>query len=112
MTTSPNCNAARATRRKYSRAWRQADRQANRQVAIRHGKVAKRADNWARETANTPVATHDVIVFEDLNLVAMTRSAKGTVEKPGTNVAQKAGSNRSSQGRRTVGRPIGSLVLA
>ena len=83
----------RAGKRKYSRAWRQA----NRQVARRHGKVAKRADNWARETANALVAAYDAIVFEDLNLAAMTRSAKGTIEAPGTNVAQKAGLNRSLQ---------------
>lgn len=83
----------RATKSKYSRAWRQA----NRQVARSYGKVARRADNSARETANALVADHDVIVLEDLNLVAMTASAKGTVEEPGSNVAQKAGLNRSLQ---------------
>lgn len=83
----------RATKSKYSRAWRHA----NRQVAKRYGKVARRADNWARETANALVADHGVIVLEDLNLVAMTASAKGTIEDPGSNVAQKAGLSRSLQ---------------
>lgn len=83
----------RATKSKYSRAWRHA----NRQVAKRYGKVARRADNWARETANALVADHGVIVLEDLNLVAMTASANGTIEDPGSNVAQKAGLSRSLQ---------------
>jgi len=83
----------RATKTRYSRAWRHA----NRRVAKTHGKVAERADNWARQTANALVAAHDVIVLEDLNLVAMTRSAKGAIEEPGRGVAQKAGLNRSLQ---------------
>ena len=84
----------RATKTKYSRAWRHA----NRQVAKTHGKVAERADNWARETANALVAAHDVIVLEDLNLVAMTRSAKGTIEEPGRGVAQTLISQRGPDG--------------
>jgi putative transposase len=35
-----------------------------------------------------------VICLEDLNVKGMTRSAKGTAEAPGKNVAQKAGLNR------------------
>ena len=38
---------------------------------------------------------YETIAVEDLRLGNMTRSARGTVEKPGTNVAQKAGLNRS-----------------
>ncbi len=34
------------------------------------------------------------VVLEDLNTAAMTKSARGTVEKPGTNVKQKSGLNR------------------
>ncbi len=34
------------------------------------------------------------VVMEDLNTAGMTKSAKGTVEEPGTNVKQKAGLNR------------------
>jgi putative transposase len=37
----------------------------------------------------------DVIYLEDLKLRNMTASAKGTVDEPGRNVAQKAGLNRS-----------------
>ena len=38
---------------------------------------------------------HDLIALEDLGVKDMTRSAKGTVENPGKNVAQKSGLNRS-----------------
>lgn len=37
----------------------------------------------------------DVIYLEDLKLRNMTASARGTVEEPGSNVAQKAGLNRA-----------------
>jgi len=36
----------------------------------------------------------DVIVFEDLRIANMVRSAKGTIEEPGKNVAAKSGLNR------------------
>ena len=39
--------------------------------------------------------TADTIKIEDLNIQNMTRSASGTVDEPGTNVAQKRGLNRS-----------------
>jgi len=37
---------------------------------------------------------HGLIWFEKLNVTNMTRSAKGTVDQPGTRVRQKAGLNR------------------
>ena len=44
--------------------------------------------------------THGLIVHEDLKIKNMSKSAKGTVENPGKNVAQKSGLNReiSNQG--------------
>lgn len=38
---------------------------------------------------------HGQVCIEDLRVVSMTRSAKGTIEKPGVNVAQKRGLNRA-----------------
>ena len=46
------------------------------------------------KAARRIVASADVIVTEKLNLRGMMRSAKGTVEKPGRNVAAKTGLNR------------------
>jgi putative transposase len=43
------------------------------------------------------VARYGVISLEDLKLVNMTKSAKGTKEAPGRGVAQKRGLNRSLQ---------------
>lgn len=41
------------------------------------------------------VKDHQVIAIEDTRIANMTRSAKGTVDSPGTNVRQKAGLNRT-----------------
>ena len=43
------------------------------------------------------VREHGLIAIEDLNIRNMTASARGTVEKPGTKVSQKAGLNRVIQ---------------
>jgi putative transposase len=51
--------------------------------------------DWLHKVCRTIVGGFDRIVLEALRLRSMTRSAKGTPEKPGTNVAQKAGLNRS-----------------
>ncbi|MBA2576591.1 MAG: transposase, partial [Euzebyaceae bacterium] len=83
----------RARKRKGSRAWRDA----NRRIAREHRKVAARSDNWARDTARLLIARADVVALENLDLKNMTRSAKGTVEDPGSNVAAKAGLNRALQ---------------
>jgi transposase len=37
---------------------------------------------------------YDLVVFEDLRVRAMLRSARGTLDAPGRNVAQKTGLNR------------------
>ena len=38
---------------------------------------------------------HGLVAIEDLRVTTMTRSAKGTIDKPGVNVAQKRGLNRA-----------------
>ena len=49
----------------------------------------------AIDKATTELAlTVDLIRLEDLRVKQMTKSAKGTVQKPGRNVRQKAGLNR------------------
>jgi putative transposase len=47
------------------------------------------------KAAHRIVASADVIGVEKLNLRGMTRSAKGTIEEPGRNVAAKSGLNRA-----------------
>jgi putative transposase len=45
--------------------------------------------SYLHEVAHALVLLYDVIAFERLNLAGMTRSAKGTTEKPGRNVRAK-----------------------
>lgn len=48
-----------------------------------------------KHLATTYATTYATVALEDLNIAGMTRSARGTIEKPGVRVAQKAGLNRS-----------------
>jgi putative transposase len=64
-------------------------------VAAHHGKVRRRRLDHAHKTALDLVRRYDLIAHEDLRITNMTRSASGTVERPGSNVAQKTGLNRS-----------------
>jgi transposase len=57
-------------------------------------KDGDRRKDWVEKTTTDLARRFDVIRVENLNVKGMTRSARGTVEKPGRNVAQKAGLNR------------------
>ena len=60
-------------------------------------KEVDRRKDWTRKTTTSLVRDYDLVAIEDLRVKNMVRSAKGTVEEPGKNVAQKAGLNRSIQ---------------
>jgi putative transposase len=64
-------------------------------VATSHRKVRRQRLDHAHKTARWLVQHHDLIAVEDLKIRNMTRSARGTIAQPGTNVAQKSGLNRS-----------------
>jgi putative transposase len=70
-------------------------RRAKRKLAKLHRKVANRRRDFHHQTARRLVDSCDTIAVEALNVVGMTRSASGTVQEPGRNVAAKAGLNRS-----------------
>jgi transposase len=53
-----------------------------------------RCKDWVEKTTTGLARRFDVIRVENLNVKGMTRSARGTMEKPGRKVAQKAGLNR------------------
>ena len=57
-------------------------------------KQKRRRENAAHQHSRKMVDKAHIVVIEDLNTKDMTRSAKGTVENPGSNVKQKAGLNR------------------
>lgn len=73
----------------------------NRRTRTKHAIARVKARETARrkdaiEKATTELArTCDVVRIEDLRIRQMTKSASGTVEAPGVNVAQKRGLNRS-----------------
>jgi putative transposase len=70
-------------------------RKTARRVAVLHGKVRRQRLDTAHKAALSLVRDYDLIVCEDLRIGNMTRSASGTVEAPGRNVAAKSGLNRS-----------------
>jgi len=53
-----------------------------------------RRKDWVEKTSTDLARRFDVIRVEDLNIPGMTRSAKGTRDRPGTHVRAKAGLNR------------------
>lgn len=63
-------------------------------VARLRARETDRRKDWAEKTGTSLARRFDVIRFEDLRIGQMTRSARGTVEKPGKRVRQKAGLNR------------------
>jgi putative transposase len=72
----------------------------NRGKAVQRLAAFKAAYARARRDAMDKVTTniaknHGVVAMEDLRVRHMTASARGTLEEPGTNVAAKAGLNRS-----------------
>ncbi|UWU17123.1 transposase (plasmid) [Rhizobium sullae] len=58
-------------------------------------RIARRRRDAKHKVTTAVVCRCAVIYLEDLKVKNLTASARGTVEEPGTNVARKAGSNRS-----------------
>jgi IS605 OrfB family transposase len=58
-------------------------------------RLRNRRVDFAHQAAHQLTWSHGLVVVEDLRVQAMARSAKGTVEQPGTHVRQKVGLNRS-----------------
>ena len=59
-----------------------------------HDRTTRRRHAWLRNMA-CQLGTFEHVAFENLNVTAMTRTARGTVENPGRNVAAKSGLNRA-----------------
>jgi putative transposase len=66
-----------------------------RAMARLHRKVANRRKARNHQVTADLVRDHSFIVTEDLAVTNMTATARGTVEDPGSRVAQKAGLNRA-----------------
>ena len=63
-------------------------------VARLKARETDRRRDWTEKVSTDLARRFDLICVEDLDVWAMTRTARGTVERPGRNVRQKAGLNR------------------
>jgi putative transposase len=82
--------------RRKARQQKGSNRRAKTRLAIarlRSRETARRRD-WTEKVSTDLARRFDLIRVEDLDVRAMTRSARGTVDRPGRNVRQKAGLNR------------------
>ena len=80
-----------ARKKKFSSNWRK--QQAK--IGRLHRKAANARKDFLHKHSTEIAKSHGVVKVEKLQVGNMTRSAKGTAEKPGRNVRQKAGLNRS-----------------
>ena len=70
-------------------------RKAKRRLARHEAKETRRRRDALHKVSTHLAKNHCLVVFEDLKVKNMTASAAGTKDKPGRNVAQKAGLNRA-----------------
>ena len=87
----------RRLQRKLARQTKGSNRRNATKLAIAKlsAKETDRRKDWIEWTTTDLVHDYDLISLEALKIKNMTRSAKGTVENPGKNVAEKSGLNRS-----------------
>jgi len=80
----------RRLQRKLARQQKGSNRRARTKSSVgRPGHEKRSRKNWIEQTTTELVGDYDLIAIEDLRVKNMVRSAKGTVEQPGTHVAQK-----------------------
>lgn len=97
---SNNLASKEERRKKYQKAYSRKRagsnnaKKARLRVARAYMKERNCRKEFVEQVSHRLTSTFAVINFEDLNLKGMTKSAKGTVEKPGKNVTAKSGLNR------------------
>jgi putative transposase len=87
----------RRLQQRLARAKRGSNRRSRVKLAIAglSARDADRRKDWVEKVSTDLARRFDTIRAEDLNVRAMTRSARGTLERPGVQVAQKRGLNRA-----------------
>lgn len=78
-------------KKKFSKNWK---KQKSKIIKI-HVKIADCRKDFLQKNSTIISKNHAMIVLEDLKISNMSKSAKGTVEKPGKNVKAKSGLNHS-----------------
>ncbi len=81
------CSRRKRGSKRYAKAVKRAARLKARQARIRK--------DWAHRTTTDIARKYGTVVIERLRAKDMSKSAKGTIEQPGKNVAQKRGLNRA-----------------
>ena len=74
---------------KFSKNWQKLQAK----IAKLHHKIANCRKDFLHKISTTISKNHAMIYVEDLQVANMSKSAKGTIEQPGQNVAQKSGLN-------------------
>jgi putative transposase len=75
---------------RFSANWRKAKAR----ITRLHSRIANIRKDQLHKASAAISKNHAIVVLEDLRIINMTASAKGTIEAPGTSVAQKRGLNR------------------
>jgi putative transposase len=98
---APSLSAGEAERlrrlqQRFARVRRGSKRRARTKLAIARlrARETDRRRDWVEKTGTDLARRFQTVRIEDLNVRAMTRSARGTHERPGVNVARKRGLNR------------------
>jgi putative transposase len=101
------CMLARRLSRTESGSHRNA--QARRRLLLSRRRVSDRVNDFRHKLTTVMAKNHGLVVVEDLALDALTRSARGSLQSPGRNVAAKAALNRSilEQGHSETVRQLG-----
>jgi putative transposase len=76
---------------KFSSNWKKAKAR----VTRLHAKIARIRQDYLHKTTTTLSKSHALVVIEDLQVKNMSASVRGTVSKPGRNIRQKSGLNKS-----------------
>lgn len=76
---------------KFSKNWRKAQNK----VRNLHSKLARIRHDTIHKLTSDIAKNHSFVAIEDLKIKNMTATAKGTIDEPGSRVAQKSGLNRS-----------------
>lgn len=76
---------------RFSNNWRKTKHR----IALLHQRIARVRRDFLQKLSYKISKKHAVVILEDLQIANMTRSAKGTIERPGHRVKAKSGLNRS-----------------
>ena len=80
-----------AKKKKFSQNWRKQKAR----IGKLHLKIKNSRHDFQHKTSTALSKNHALIVVEDLKVVNMSKSAKGTIEQPGSNIRAKSGLNKA-----------------